>query len=93
MAPFAGRQPGLHRSLALHGDGKLSIAVDLKFEQCREKLRALIAVSGVLLTSHPPRRRREYGLDWETGRELNPQAASGVCDIYAKFLGRPRFAS
>lgn len=111
-------EPGLTGASLSMGDGKLSIAVDLKSERGREELRALIAASDIVLTNHPPRRRQEYGLDWETVREVNPQAvlctaqgyasdsglgdapayddtvqaASGVCDIYAKSLGRPRFA-
>lgn len=54
--------------------GKRSIVVDMATEEGRGMLARLVALADIVLTNLLPRRRRRYGLDWESVSAANPRA-------------------
>ena len=68
-------RPGESRYFYALNRGKRSIALDLKTAEGRERSRALIATADALVHNCLPERAREFCLDRESVREVNPRCA------------------
>jgi crotonobetainyl-CoA:carnitine CoA-transferase CaiB-like acyl-CoA transferase len=68
-------QPGESRYFYALNRGKRSIALDLKTPEGRERSRELIASADALVHNSLPERAREFCLDRESVREVNPRCA------------------
>jgi crotonobetainyl-CoA:carnitine CoA-transferase CaiB-like acyl-CoA transferase len=68
-------QPGESRYFYALNRGKRSIALDLKTPEGRERSRELIASADALVHNCLPERAREFCLDRESVREVNPRCA------------------
>ena len=66
-------QPGESRYFYALNRGKRSIALDLKTPEGRERSRELIATADALVHNCLPDRAREFCLDGESVREVNPR--------------------
>jgi crotonobetainyl-CoA:carnitine CoA-transferase CaiB-like acyl-CoA transferase len=66
-------QPGESRYFYALNRGKRSIALDLKTPEGRERSRELIATADALVHNCLPERAREFCLDSESVREVNPR--------------------
>jgi crotonobetainyl-CoA:carnitine CoA-transferase CaiB-like acyl-CoA transferase len=66
-------RPGESRYFYALNRGKRSIALDLKTDQGRSRSRDLIASADALVHNCLPGRAREFGLDQESVREVNPR--------------------
>jgi len=68
-------QPGESRYFYALNRGKRSVALDLKTAEGRERSRELIASADALVHNCLPQRAREFCLDRESVREVNPRCA------------------
>ncbi len=72
--PFKDGKPGLNNTM-FYGDynaSKYGLGLNLGTEQAREIAIELIKWADVLLESFTPGNMAEWGLDWETIKEINP---------------------
>src|SRR5699024_264296 len=79
----ATRNPGMSGAHLALGSGKDNIAIDMRSPEGQDDLKKLIAGHDVLITNYLPRRRAEFGLDWETVRTINPQMILCTSQGYA----------
>ncbi len=69
---------GLGRFFVPLNRGKRSVTVDLKSDDGRAALQALLGRADVVLHNAPPERARAFGLDWEELHALHPALVMGV---------------
>jgi crotonobetainyl-CoA:carnitine CoA-transferase CaiB-like acyl-CoA transferase len=70
--------PGIGRFFVPLNRGKRSVVLDLKTPEGLERSRALVATADIVLHNFRPDRAAQFGLDWESLRELSPRVVAGV---------------
>ncbi len=58
--------PGVGRFFIPLNRGKRSVVLDLKSEQGRDDLRALLGTAAIVIHNSPPARAESFGLGWES---------------------------
>jgi crotonobetainyl-CoA:carnitine CoA-transferase CaiB-like acyl-CoA transferase len=92
VAPFRNR--GMSAAFLNLNRNKRSVALDLKREEERQALLALLADADVFVTTVRPQAMRRLGLDYESLRQRNPRLI--YCGAYGfseegPYAGRPAF--
>jgi crotonobetainyl-CoA:carnitine CoA-transferase CaiB-like acyl-CoA transferase len=76
--------PGLGRFFVPLNRGKRSVVLDLKTDDGRAQLQALLATADVALHNAPPARAEAFGLGWDTLHDAHPRLVLGVVTSFGE---------